>query len=204
MKKCINMYENKFKNIINTNVDNLENFLQLLADLDEEIEFFAMGGTAMVLKKIKEATKDIDLLTTANYDKVKRLFKLAGLEEKSSSKLCNIWYLNNELRIDIFYDEFILGITLPDDWKELSMHIKDIGRLKLHILNWYDIIITKLARSEQRDMVDIIDIIRKNNLDLAKLKKRYYDIAEVSLIQDYDKKYKHLEFKLNNDISKTD
>lgn len=195
MKKCIKMYENKYKNPINTNIEDLWNFVQLLADLDKEIEFFAIGGTAMVIKNIKETTKDIDFLTTAKYETVKNLFELAGLEEKSNSKLCNIWYLD-KIRIDIFYGEFIMGTTLPDDWRNLSEHIKDVGKIKLYILNWQDIIITKIARSEKRDIEDIIDIIKKNKINMAKLKKRYYGLADVSLISDYDIKFKHLERQL--------
>ena len=68
------MYENKYKNKDITNIEDLNSFLQLIADLNEEIEFFAIGGTAMVLKNIKETTKDIDFLTTANYKKIKKLF----------------------------------------------------------------------------------------------------------------------------------
>jgi len=188
------MYENKYKNLKTVNLSSLENFLQLLADLDKEIELFAIGGTAMVLKNIKESTKDIDFLTTLDYKEIKKLFTLAGLKEESSLKACNIWYLE-DIRIDIFYDEFILGTPLPDDWKELSEHIKDISKLKLYILNWYDIIITKIARSEIRDIEDIIEIIKTQKIDFDKLKKRYYELAPTSLISDYDIKFKHLERK---------
>ncbi|MEA3514299.1 MAG: DUF6036 family nucleotidyltransferase [Nanoarchaeota archaeon] len=105
--------------------------------------------------------------------------------------------LNMLNRIDIFYDEFIIGVPLPDDWKELSEQIRTIGKIKLYILNWYDIIITKIARSEIRDIEDIIAIIKKENIDIDKLKKRYFDLAETSLITDYDYKYKYLEKKLS-------
>ncbi len=189
------MYENDYKNPKDTNLKDLENFLQLIADLDTEIEFFAIGGTAMVLKNIKESTKDIDFMTTLDYDTISKLFKLAGLKEKSNSKLCNIWYLGN-IRIDIFYDEFILGIALPDNWKELSEHLRHIGKLQLYILNWYDIIITKIARSEPRDFEDIIEIIKTQKIDFNTLKKRYYGLADISLISHYDIKFKHLENKI--------
>jgi len=186
------MYENKFKNKISTGQKDLESFLQLLADLDTKIEFFALGGTAMVLKNIKEATKDIDFLTTASYQEIKKLFTLAGLRETNNSQLCNTWYLN-DLRIDIFYQEFILGFSLPTDWKELSEHLRTIGKLKLSILNWYDLIITKIARSEERDIVDILAILKSQELDFNQLKERYYSHAEISLITDYDIKFKYLE-----------
>jgi len=186
------MYENKFKNIKLTNVEGLDEFLNILAELDTDIELFAIGGTAMVLKNIKESTKDINFLSTEPYEKIKDLFEKAGLKEEQRSKACNIWYLG-DTRIDIFYEEFILGIALPDDWKELSEHIKDIGKVKLYILNWYDIIITKIARSERRDIEDIIKIIKDQKINFKKLKERYYNLAEGSLISDYNIKFKHLE-----------
>lgn len=189
------MYENKYKNPINKNLKDLESFLQLIADLDTKIELFAIGGTAMVIRNIKESTKDIDFLTTLDQKKIRELFSLAGLVEKEKSRLYNVWYLD-DIRIDLFYDEFIMGITLPDDWKKLSEHIMDIGKVRLYILNWYDIIITKIARSEQRDIEDILEIMKKQKIDLKILKKRYYEIAPVSLISDYDIRFKHLEGKL--------
>jgi|SRR3989338_10357304 len=194
MKKHIKMYENN-KNRANSSLRDLESFLQLIADLDKEIELFAMGGTAMVLKNIKEATKDIDFLTASDYKTIKELFELAGLREKSPSKLCNIWHLGDK-RIDMFYDEFVMGITLPDDWRELSGHIRSIGKLKVYILNWYDIIITKIARSEPRDIDDILVILKTQKIDFKALKSRYYKLAPVSLIADYDAKFKHLESKM--------
>lgn len=187
------MYENKFKNKTLTGSADLDTFLQLLADLDEELELFAMGGTAMVLKGIKESTKDIDFLTTAHYTKINELFTLAGLQEESTSQLCNIWHLK-DIRIDIFYDAFILGFTLPWDWKKLSEPVKNIGKIRLFILNWYDIIITKIARSERRDVDDSIAIIKHEKLDFQKLKERYYEHAETAIISEYDYKFKHLEW----------
>ena len=192
MKRCIKMYENKYKNITLTNIEDLDSLLNLLADLNEPIELFAIGGTAMVLKKIKESTKDIDFLTSEKYEKIKKLFNLAGLKEESSDKICNIWRLN-DIRVDVFYDGFIMEINFPDDWKKLSEKIKEIGKVKLSIFNWYDLIITKISRAEKRDIEDIIAIIKSQNIDFEFLKKRYYSIAETSIISDFDYKFKHLE-----------
>ena len=186
------MYENIYKNEGLTASGELEQFLNLLADLDEELELFTLGGTAMVLKGIKESTKDIDFLTTESSSKIKNLFVLAGLKEQSSDKICNIWRLDG-LRIDIFYDGFIFGIPFPEDWKALSEKLRDIGKIKLYVLNWYDLIITKIARSEKRDIEDIISIFESQKIDFEMLKKRYYCLAETALIADFDYKFKHLE-----------
>jgi len=188
------MYENEYKNIKLTGMNDLNSFLNLLFDLNEPLELFAIGGTAMVLEGIKEATKDIDFLTTESYDKIKRIFSLAGLKEESSNKACNIWRLN-DIRIDIFYEGFIFGVPFPDDWKNLSKKIKEVGKIKLYLLNWYDIIITKISRSEARDIEDILAIIKNQKLDIKFLKKRYYSLAETALISDFDYKFKHLERK---------
>ncbi len=186
------MYENNYKNKTATSINDLEIFLQLMADLDHEIELFAIGGTAMVLKGIKESTKDIDFLTNANYETIRRMFTSAGLIEKSGSKLVNIWFMR-DVRIDIFYEEFILGVSLPEDWKRMSEQVREIGKVKLYILNWYDIIITKIARAEKRDYEDILAIIKAQKISFRKLKKRYYSISETAIISDPDEKFKHLE-----------
>ena len=186
------MYENKFKNAEITNLADLNDFLNLIADLNKPLELFAIGGTAMVLKNIKESTKDIDFLTDERYEKIRDMFSLAGLREESPSKLCNVWRLG-KTRIDLFYDGFIMGIPSPRNWKELSEKIKEIGKIKLFILNWYDLIITKISRSEKRDIDDIISITKSQNIDFNFLKERYYSIAETALIANYDYKFKHLE-----------
>jgi len=188
------MYENKYKNPESSGIGELDRFLNLIADLNEKIELFAIGGTAMVLKNIKEATKDIDFYTPEPKEKIKKIFTMAGLEEKQDRAICNIWYMG-KTRIDIFYGD-IMGIPFPDDWKELSEHISDKNKLKLYILNWYDIIITKISRAEERDYEDIKNIIEKQKINFKKLKERYYGLAETALISDYDDKFKHLEREL--------
>lgn len=98
-----------------------------------------------------------------------------------------------KIRVDIFYEGYIMGIKFPDDWKEISEEVKEIGKIKLYVLNWYDLIITKISRSEKRDIEDVIAIINHGQLDFDFLKKRYYSIVEDSLIHEFDYKFKHLE-----------
>jgi len=186
------MYEDPYKNPQQTGVKELEAFLQLLADLNEPMELFAMGGTAMVLKGIKAATKDIDFMTPLPQERIRKLFTLAGLKEKQKSTACNIWMLGN-IRIDLFYRGFVMGIPFPTDWKQKSEHVRDLGKLRLYILNWQDILITKIARNEPRDIEDCVAIIRHQNIDVSELKKRYEGIAETAILADYAYRFKMLE-----------
>ena len=64
------MYDNRYKNTGTSGLNALNNLMSLLADLNESLELFAIGGTAMVLKGIKESTKDIDFLTDESQEKV--------------------------------------------------------------------------------------------------------------------------------------
>ena len=195
MNRCMIMYEDNYKNTKSTGIAELDDFLNLIADLDEELELYALGGTAMVLKGIKESTKDIDFITTKDKQVLRNLLIQAGLKEKSSG-IPNIWNFE-DIRLDFFYDDVqIMGVPLTINWKEDSKLIKQIGKIKLFRLNWLDIIITKIARAENRDYEDMITIIRKENINFESLKKRYYEIAETSLIADYDAKFRHLERSL--------
>lgn len=192
------MEENNYKNIKISKRTDLEEFLEIIARQDINVELFAMGGTAMVLAGIKESTKDVDFMTTANYETIQKLFSVSGFSEKSNSDLCNVWYYG-DLRIDIFYNEFILGISLLDDWKEKSIFVRKINNVEMYILNWFDLIITKLSRSEQRDVDDIIKIIRSQNVDLKKLKDRFFYLSEISLIHMPEYKFWYLERAIEND-----
>ena len=94
------MYENKYKNPINTKLEDLDTFLQLIADLDEEIELFAIGGTAMVLKNIKESTKDIDF-TCFGSDSLDFILVLISEHMDRHDGLCLCCYLfTDSVRID--------------------------------------------------------------------------------------------------------
>lgn len=191
------MYENRFTNKNETGPEELNLLLRLMADLDVEIELFAIGGTAMVMASIKAATRDIDFLTPMEYNSFRAMMERAGLKEDAhSSALCGKWHIDS-VRMDIFFGEMIMGIPLSTHWRKKSQHIKKIGKISLNILDWEDIIITKIARSEERDVEDIIAIIKHENLDAKKIKEHYYARAETALIQDYDVKFKYLEKRLS-------
>ncbi|HLD54980.1 MAG TPA: DUF6036 family nucleotidyltransferase [Candidatus Nanoarchaeia archaeon] len=172
--------ENKYKNILESGEKQLEILLNLLADTNQQIDIYAVGGTAMVLAGHKSSTRDIDFFTTNSYQEIKNLFEKIALKEIDSTKACNKWKFM-DTRLDIFYsdNEQILGFPLHEKWKENSTHLRKIRKVNLYILNWTDIIATKLARGEERDFEDIIIIIEKENLNFEEFKKHFLEQSEI-------------------------
>jgi len=174
------MKENKYKNEDESAIEELNSLISLLASIDKEIELYALGGTAMVLAGHKPSTRDIDFLTTLEQSKLKELFSRIGLTEIDDIPICNKWIFKDK-RLDIFYDEsgMILGFPLTDRWKEKSKLINQTRKVKTFILNWEDIISTKLARGEPRDFEDILKIIKQENINLNNFEKDFKQRADV-------------------------
>lgn len=174
------MKANKFKNENASSIEELNSFMTLLASLNRNIEFYALGGTAMVLAGIKPSTRDIDFLTTLNQSEIKEVFEKMGLEEIDDSPLCNKWKFNKK-RLDIFFSNYnmIMGFPLIENWKELSFLHKELRKAKIFILDWEDIISTKLARGELRDFEDIITILKKEKIDFIRFESNFKRRAEI-------------------------
>ena len=195
------MKDNKYKNTGESKITELNSLINLLVSLNERIELYAMGGTAMVLAGQKPSTRDIDFMTTLKQKEVRELFNRAGLEETDNSQLCNKWDFNTR-RLDIFYEteDMILGFPLSENWKEKSIEIEKKGKVKIFILNWEDIISTKLARGETRDFEDILKIINNEKIDFGRFEKEFKEKADVcagNTMQCYEN-LKHLKRKIKN------
>lgn len=93
------MKENNYKNNIRTNIGDLDRFLNILARSKKKIDFYAMGGTAMVLENIKESTKDIDFMVDYGYGKMRIILDESGFKEKSDNQMVNVWYYD-DIRLD--------------------------------------------------------------------------------------------------------
>ncbi len=174
------MEDDKYKNINESSIEELGSFIRLVATLNKKAEFYAIGGTAMVLSGYKAATKDIDFLTPLTQKEIKEIFSAIGLEEIDNCPLCNKWRFNGK-RLDIFYIEtgMIMGFPLTDDWKEKSRLINETRKLKIYTLNWEDIISTKLARGEFRDFEDILKILEREKINFDKFETGFKERADV-------------------------
>lgn len=171
--------------------------------LEKDINFYALGGTALTMLGFKNSTRDIDVNTeTDDYNIIIKLFTDLGFTKISSIR----WITQEGLQFDLFHGNEIMGINLLDDSLSKAKLIKDFGNIKLYTLSLYDIIITKLARGDSRDFDDIKTIFEKENIEINELISRYKETMKLEanykqklldLIQIY---FFRWEIKIDQDI----
>jgi hypothetical protein len=165
----------------------LFDFLSVLnEDLKKKITLVAAGGTAMTLLDLKPSTIDIDF-TIPGCDRV---------EFEQALKSNPPGY-----RVDRWTDGCVFCQTLPKDYLEKSIQIKEFNHISLRALQPLDIIVTKLGRLNDRDMQDIEACIKKANVSKAEILKRA--LLVVQTYREPEEDYlKHLDMVLNKFFNK--
>ncbi|WNZ28666.1 MAG: hypothetical protein IAX21_08395 [Candidatus Bathyarchaeota archaeon] len=150
----------------------LFDFLEVLdKELEKKITLVAVGGTAMTLLDLKSSTIDIDFtIPSENRDEY----------EKAVSNI------PHGLKIDVWDDGIIFSQILPSDYLQKSVKIKEYENIKLLALNPVDIIVTKIGRSNDRDLQDIQLCITKTNLSREEIITRGKLTEYVGNRENYD------------------
>ncbi|MBC8500996.1 MAG: nucleotidyltransferase [Nanoarchaeota archaeon] len=144
--------------------------------IDQDIECYALGGTAMMFYGYKNTTRDIDLLfqTRKELEVFIEAIKQLGYKEmsikgiypekrlKSSSK--PLMFTRGDERFDLFLNK-IFGFKITDKIKERFFSRHDfIGKKELivKILSKEDIILLKAITKREKDFEDIQTIIEQD------------------------------------------
>jgi hypothetical protein len=175
------------KNIKETSIKELYDLLDNISNyMEEPIEMYALGGTALTILGIKLSTLDIDINIDSKkqYEYTKKIFQQIGFKMEGPIR----WLTQEGLAFDLFYGSNILGTELLEDCLEISKYIKSFGNIKLYTLSLYDIIISKLARGDVRDFEDIKHIFEKEKINQQYLVKRYKKTMEASTVAQYPQK----------------
>jgi len=189
------------------NANKLYEFLESIEKfIEKKVKFYALGGTALTILQIKPSTLDIDINihSKAEYEYICKIFRQIGFKKSS-----NLRFITQEgLAFDLFHGNHILGTQLLDDALKRSKFIKFFGNIELYTLSLEDIIISKLARGDNRDFEDIKNIIKKVNL--KELIKRYKETMEDSIVSNYKQKlldlieikFKEWNFEIDDNLVK--
>lgn len=141
--------------------DDLIKWLKELDDkLDKKIILIAVGGTAMTLLGLKPSTRDVDFcLQNQNFKIFKKLSE------------------NSKFKVHLFQDGFIFSEQLPDDYIDKSNKIEaGLININLRALSLADIIITKVARYNERDKEDIAAIAKTSRVNKNELEDRFNEV----------------------------
>jgi len=96
---------------------------------------------------------------------------------------------------------------LPDSLDK-SWFVKSFGNIRLYTHSLYDVIISKLARGDERDFDDIRLIFESDEIILPDLVLRYKGTMENSIVSDYRQKlldlieikFRQWKFGLNKEL----
>jgi hypothetical protein len=165
----------------------LLDFLSVLdEDLIKKITLVAAGGTAMTLLDLKTSTIDIDF-TNPGCDRVE--FEIALKNNPPG------------YRVDRWTDGCVFCQTLPKDYLEKSIKIKEFDHISLRALQPLDIIVTKIGRLNDRDLQDIEACIKKANVSKTEILERA--LLVVQTYREPEEDYlKHLDLVLNKFFNK--
>ncbi len=164
------------------------------AFLKKKVRLIACGGTALTLLGVKPSTKDIDLIVPNlnEHEYLVNILKQLGYKQASGWG----WKRQDGFIFDLFRGKAVHTTELLESPLEKGNHIlmKEFDRIYLGILNYYDIIITKLFRATAIDIDDCLVLVRnkKKDMDFKQLARRFKETASFDVSEDkVNKNFEH-------------
>jgi hypothetical protein len=172
--------------------------------LKRDVHLIACGGTALTLLGIKPSTKDIDLIIPdiEEYEYLIDILRQLGYKPVTGHG----WSRGDSFIFDLFRSKFVHTTELLENPLDKDRHflVKEFTRIYLGVLNYCDIIITKLFRGTGVDIEDCVMLFKskKDEIDIKYLEKRFRETASFDISE--NKVNKNLEHFLkiierNND-----
>jgi hypothetical protein len=164
------------------------------AFLKRRVNLIACGGTALAFLDIKPSTKDIDLMVPNPDEHAYLVGILKQLGYKSVSGWG--WGRGDGFIFDLFKGKSVHTTELLSSPLEKGGHIfvKEFSRIYLGVLNYYDIIITKIFRATTTDIEDCLALMRLkgSEIDFKRLEERFRQTASFDVSEDkVNKNFQH-------------
>ncbi len=150
-----------------------EEVLIAIGDLiEKKMVVYAIGGTAMMLRNIKDTTLDVDLVFDKQDDRNRFTNALKKLGAKKSDTTLfykpkdNVPIIISLLnaRFDLFMNKIITSL-FSENMKKRAGMIHEFGKnLIVKVADIHDIIIMKSVTSRAKDLDDIATLIKKNQI----------------------------------------
>ncbi len=143
--------------------EQLREYLKRLDNLlDRPGVLFVVGGSSLTLLGIKDVTLDIDLALAA--DEADPVYLLEAINKANGGR-----YL-----VDVVKMSMVL--PLPDGYAERAELAAEFGNLRVYHFDPYSIALHKLARSEERDVVDVSGMLKAGRIGCAELRRHFANL----------------------------
>lgn len=120
--------------------DSLLTFISSLGDaIDSECLLVAAGGTALTLHGMKQSTKDVDSVVETG--------SMADVESAINTI--------NGPPTDLFSAGVVFNNPLPANYVSRVKYVGMFGRMTVYAMDPLDVIMTKVARADRKDIGDI-------------------------------------------------
>ena len=157
-------------------IDNWEHLINF------KVNLIGCGGTALTLLKIKDSTKDVDMIVPVQkeYERLMTFLQSIGYQEKGNGLAhpddpnfqYQFWTGNR-----VFTTELLDSPLEPDK----NILIKKWKHIYLGALNLQDLIITKMFRGTQVDLDDCVAAFAASKMNPEALLERYAESAKYDL-----------------------
>jgi len=166
--------------------------------LKRKVHLIACGGTALTLLGIKASTKDVDIIVPDGNEYKYLIGVLSDLGYKRATGAG--WNRGDGFIFDIFSGKSIHTTELLCSPVEGNIPIKEFEHVYLGVLNYYDVLISKLFRGTEIDSEDCLMLVlaKRGEINISKFVERFretasYDISEDSVNRNLDHFLKRLK-----------
>ncbi len=155
--------------------------------LKRKVSLIACGGTALTLLGVKASTKDVDFMVPneVDYKYLTKILKNLGYEPKTGHG----WAKKGEVYIfDLFEGKKNHTTELLESPLEKGRHIplKELSHLYIGILNYYDLVASKLFRGTEVDYEDCLMLVEAYNdkIDINRLEENFRELASYEVSEE--------------------
>ena len=151
---------------------------QLGATLETDVDAYLLGGGNLILRGLKDSTKDLDIVVEDSDDflALGEALRESGYEERTSLEAAYeqlepavVFENEGSPRYDIFVETVAGALQLTGAMKDRADRTFEYGNLRLHLLSLTDIFLFKSITEREGDFEDVALIARQASVDWREL-----------------------------------
>lgn len=159
--------------------ESLQRGLEQLGEaLETEVDAYLLGGGNLILRELKDSTKDIDIVVDDrdSFMALGEALREIGYEERTDleeayEKLepAVVFEKEGSPRYDIFVEAVAGALQLTGEMKQRVDRVIEYGDLRLHLLSLTDIFLFKSITEREGDLEDVALLTRQASVNWSQM-----------------------------------